>query len=42
VKDAARIARKDKRASLVIRKTNGRIQEERSYPRGSDPRKSKG
>ena len=42
VKDAARIARKDKRASVVIRNTNGRIQEERSYPRGSDPRKSKG
>ena len=26
VKDATRVARKDKRASVVIRKTNGRIQ----------------
>jgi hypothetical protein len=42
VKDATRVARKDKRASVVIRKTNGRIQEERTYPRGSDPRKRKG
>jgi hypothetical protein len=42
VKDATQVARKDKRASVVIRKANGRIQEERTYPRGSHPRKSKG
>lgn len=42
VKDATQVARKDKRASVVIRKTNGRIQEERTYPRSSDPRKAKG
>jgi hypothetical protein len=42
VRDGAKVARKQKRASLVIRKANGRIQEERTYPRGSDPRRSKG
>lgn len=42
VKDATQVARKDKRASVVIRKANGRIQEVRTYPRGSDPRKTKG
>ena len=42
VKNATQVARKDKRASVVIRKTNGRIQEERTYPRGADARKSKG
>ena len=28
--------------SVRIHKENGRIQEERTYPRGKDPRKSKG
>ena len=42
VKDATKVARKDKKAWVVIRKANGRIQEERTYPRGSDPRKPKG
>ena len=28
--------------SLKIHKGNGRIQEERTYPRSADPRKSKG
>jgi len=42
VRDGAKVARKQKRASLVIRKANGRIQEERTYPRGSNPRKAKG
>ena len=42
VKDATQIARKRWRASVVIRKTNGRIQEERAYPRRTDPRKTKG
>ena len=42
VRSAAKIASKDKQASVVIRKASGRIQEERTYPRGSDPRKSRG
>ena len=42
VRDGAKVARKQKRSSLIIRKTNGRIQEERTYPRGSDRRKSRG
>lgn len=42
VKDAAQVARKDKQSSVVIREANGRIQEERTYPRGSDPRQTKG
>jgi len=28
--------------SVRIHKENGRIQEERTYPRGADPRKSRG
>jgi hypothetical protein len=42
VRDGAKVARKQKRSSLIIRKTNGRIQEERTYPRGTDPTRSKG
>lgn len=42
VRSATKVAKKDKQASVVIRKANGRIQEERTYPRGSDPRKSRG
>jgi hypothetical protein len=34
VKDAAKKARKQKRASVVIKGLNGRIQEQRNYPRG--------
>ena len=41
VRDGAKVARKQKRSALIIRKTNGRIQEERTYPRGSGPRKSR-
>ena len=42
VKGATAVTSKDKRASVVIRKANGQIQEERTYPRSSHPRKSKG
>ena len=33
---------KDKTGSVRIHKTNGRIQEERTYQRKNDPKKSKG
>ncbi|WP_350647225.1 DUF2188 domain-containing protein [Pseudomonas sp. HY13-MNA-CIBAN-0226] len=33
---------KDKTASLKIHKEDGTIQEERTFPRAADPRKSKG
>jgi len=33
---------KDKTGSVKIHKENGKIQEERTYHRGDDPRKSKG
>ncbi len=42
VKTATATASKDKRSSVVIHKADGKVQEERTYPRGSDPRKSKG
>ena len=43
VKKAASIARKStKPTSVRIHKRNGRIQEERTYPRRADPRRSKG
>lgn len=32
----------DSNSSLKIHKTDGTIQEERTYPRSADPRKSKG
>lgn len=32
----------DSNSSLKIHKTDSRIQEERTYPRSADPRKSKG
>lgn len=32
----------DKRGSVKIHKKNGKYQEERTYPRKADPRKSKG
>ncbi len=43
VKKTAAVARADKEAvSVKIRKENGRIQEERTYPRKADPGSSKG
>ncbi|MBW1905611.1 MAG: DUF2188 domain-containing protein [Deltaproteobacteria bacterium] len=33
---------KTREGSLRIHKVNGKIQEERTYPRGKDPRSSKG
>ncbi len=42
VQTATKVARKDKSASVVIRKANGRIQEERTYPRGTNSRATKG
>ena len=42
VKTATATASKDKRSSVVIHKADGKVQEERTYPRGSDPSKSKG
>jgi hypothetical protein len=43
VKKAAAAARKTgEPTTLRIHDKNGRFQEERTYPRGSDPRRSKG
>ena len=43
VRKTAKLARKDAKAvSVRIYKKNGRIQEERTYPRKADPRRSKG
>lgn len=43
IKQTAQVARKDPEAvSVRIHKENGRIQEERTYPRSADPRRSKG
>ena len=42
VRDGANVARKQKRSSLIIRKANGRIQEERTYPRGTSRTRAKG
>ena len=42
VRAAAKVARRQESASLRIQRADGRIQEERTYPRGSDPRYSKG
>jgi hypothetical protein len=43
VRKTARVARADAEAvSVKIHKENGRIQEERTYPRKADPRKSRG
>ena len=33
---------KNREGSVRIHKVNGKIQEERTYPRGKDPRSSKG
>lgn len=43
VKQTAAVAKKDPQAvSVRIHKENGQIQEERTYPRSADPRRSKG
>jgi hypothetical protein len=43
VKRVATAARKDARpVSVRIHKADGKFQEERTYPRSADPRKSKG
>jgi len=43
VRKTARVAKSDPQAVTVkIHKENGRIQEERTYPRKADPRSSKG
>lgn len=42
VKKVVAAAKKDRAAQVVIKKADGKIQEERTYPRGSDPRRSKG
>jgi hypothetical protein len=43
VRNTARVARGDSQPVTVkIHKENGRIQEERTYPRKADPRRSKG
>ena len=42
VRDAAKVARQQPSASLRIQGRDGRIQDERTYPRSSDPRRSKG
>jgi hypothetical protein len=41
VRNAARKARKQKRASVVIKGRDGNIQEERTYTGSPDPRRSK-
>jgi Uncharacterized protein conserved in bacteria (DUF2188) len=43
VKQAAKVARKaPEPVSVKIHKQNGRFQEERTYPSGADPHRSKG
>jgi len=43
VRRTARVARATPEATMVkIHKENGRIHEERTYPRRADPRKTKG
>ena len=43
VKKTAAVAKRDPQpVSVRIRKADGKIQEERTYPRSADPRKSKG
>ncbi|WP_409029329.1 DUF2188 domain-containing protein [Gracilimonas sediminicola] len=41
-KSASTLRNRGSASSLKIHKENGRIQEERTYPRKADPRKSKG
>ena len=43
VRETAKVAKADPASVTVkIHKENGRIQEERTYPRAADPRSSKG
>ncbi len=43
IKESAKILKKSSQpASLKIHKTNGQIQEERTYPRSADPKESRG
>ncbi len=42
VSEMIKIAKHHQPSSLRIHKVNGQFQEERSYPRSSDPAKSKG
>jgi len=43
VKKTAGVARRaDEKITVKIHKENGRFQEERTYPRSADPKKSKG
>jgi len=42
VKGSAEFLQQNAGGSLKIHKVNGGIQEERTYPRSADPRKSKG
>ena len=42
VEDIIYLASCHARSSVIIHKANGEIQEERPYPRASDPRRTKG
>lgn len=42
IKESAALLKKGDGASLRIHKTDGKIQEERTYPRSKDPKSSKG
>nr|WP_169605360.1 DUF2188 domain-containing protein [Microscilla sp. PRE1] len=42
MKETIRIAKNQGNSQVIIHKDNGRFQEERTYPRSSDPRSSKG
>jgi len=43
IKNTAEVAKKSPEAvSVKVHKENGRIQEERTYPKSADPRRSKG
>ena len=42
IKQSAQFLKSNEGGSLKIHKTNGRIQEERTYPKANDPSESKG
>lgn len=42
IKQSAQFLKGNEGGSLKIHKTNGRIQEERTYPKANDPSESKG
>lgn len=42
VKKTIEAAKKEKMSSVIIHKADGKIQEERTYPRSSDPHSSHG